>query len=378
MASNKTSTMITEADSIVLERYRKQLNKITTNDSIEKFYAMARQISPIIQSGLYEQTTSSNPYNVTDTLFDVAPEFIEKVMLNIETDVSVEAAVRIGESETFSDEDVFPLSIANEVKEYFDYPKYDMGHAFATKIIVKQTPCDTFHEAFFFFTNRAEGNVTEKSKLFFKLLHPELASAINRSRVPLIPYEEVLPQIFREKHTGYLCLRKNGSVYEINRRAYQLIKKYFPYLSNRPANILMREFVNNVLTGWAKQFPRSVFAFHADGKHYLELNKHNLKSSMHNLPEDIILIILEEYLFENQQNAASSAFFAEELTKRQTEIAALLAGTGLSYDEIAFLLGISCGTMRKHTENIYRRLDVHSRSELVMLVRSLGQIPGTA
>lgn len=56
----------------------------------------------------------------------------------------------------------------------------------------------------------------------------------------------------------------------------------------------------------------------------------------------------------------------DELTHRQREVAGLLCSTGLSYKEVAAKLDISEGTMRKHTENVYRRLGVHSRAELMI------------
>ena len=57
------------------------------------------------------------------------------------------------------------------------------------------------------------------------------------------------------------------------------------------------------------------------------------------------------------------------LTERQREIAGLLAGSGLSYKEIAGRIGITEGTVRKHVEHIYRAAGVHSRAELAMKLR---------
>jgi len=54
------------------------------------------------------------------------------------------------------------------------------------------------------------------------------------------------------------------------------------------------------------------------------------------------------------------------LTPRQKEIAGFLSRTGLSYKEVASKLAIAEGTMRKHTENVYRKLGVHSRAELMI------------
>jgi DNA-binding NarL/FixJ family response regulator len=55
-----------------------------------------------------------------------------------------------------------------------------------------------------------------------------------------------------------------------------------------------------------------------------------------------------------------------KLSRRQQEIAWLLSRTGLSYKEVAARLDISEGTMRKHAENVYRRMGVHSRAELTV------------
>ena len=60
------------------------------------------------------------------------------------------------------------------------------------------------------------------------------------------------------------------------------------------------------------------------------------------------------------------------LSRRQQEIASLLVSTGLSCKQLADRLGLSEGTVRKHTEQIYRALHVHSRPELVALLRKAG------
>jgi DNA-binding NarL/FixJ family response regulator len=66
------------------------------------------------------------------------------------------------------------------------------------------------------------------------------------------------------------------------------------------------------------------------------------------------------------------------LTSRQREIAALLVGTGLSYKQIAARLDRSEGTVRTHTERIYRAFGVHSRPELTVVLQSPGTCPPSA
>jgi|JI10StandDraft_1071094.scaffolds.fasta_scaffold55534_4 DNA-binding NarL/FixJ family response regulator len=52
------------------------------------------------------------------------------------------------------------------------------------------------------------------------------------------------------------------------------------------------------------------------------------------------------------------------LTKREIEMLELIA-KGMSYEQVADSTGISYGTVRKHLENIYKKLNVHSKLEAV-------------
>lgn len=61
------------------------------------------------------------------------------------------------------------------------------------------------------------------------------------------------------------------------------------------------------------------------------------------------------------------------LTERESEILEHLS-KGLSYDQIAGNLFISYGTVRKHVENIYRKLKVHSKIEAIERARKGGII----
>ncbi|MDP5107161.1 response regulator transcription factor [uncultured Polaribacter sp.] len=57
-----------------------------------------------------------------------------------------------------------------------------------------------------------------------------------------------------------------------------------------------------------------------------------------------------------------------KLTKRETEILIQLS-KGLNYNEISDNLIISPSTVRKHIENIYKKLQVHSKMEAVMIAQ---------
>ena len=67
-------------------------------------------------------------------------------------------------------------------------------------------------------------------------------------------------------------------------------------------------------------------------------------------------------------NLASAPKENFELTKRETEILEQLC-TGLNYQHIADNLVISPKTVRKHIENVYNKLNVHSKIEAVNVAR---------
>jgi DNA-binding NarL/FixJ family response regulator len=59
------------------------------------------------------------------------------------------------------------------------------------------------------------------------------------------------------------------------------------------------------------------------------------------------------------------------LSPRKRQVAKLLVDSGLSYKEIAARLDLSEGTIRTHTEGIYRKYKVHSRFELIAAFRAV-------
>jgi two-component system nitrate/nitrite response regulator NarL len=59
-----------------------------------------------------------------------------------------------------------------------------------------------------------------------------------------------------------------------------------------------------------------------------------------------------------------------DLTSREWEVLDLLAA-GRSTEQVADELVLSTETVRSHTKSLYRKLGVHSRSELAEAVRRL-------
>lgn len=69
-------------------------------------------------------------------------------------------------------------------------------------------------------------------------------------------------------------------------------------------------------------------------------------------------------LIENKENSEKI-----NITKRETDVLIQLS-KGLNYNEISNNLFISTGTVRKHIENIYRKLQVHNKMEAVQKAKN--------
>jgi LuxR family maltose regulon positive regulatory protein len=74
---------------------------------------------------------------------------------------------------------------------------------------------------------------------------------------------------------------------------------------------------------------------------------------------------------EHRQATDGSVALIEPLTEREREVLTLVAD-GLTNPEIAEALVVATGTVKAHTASIYRKLDVHNRTEAAARARELG------
>ena len=70
----------------------------------------------------------------------------------------------------------------------------------------------------------------------------------------------------------------------------------------------------------------------------------------------------------------SAPLLVEPLSERELEILRLIAA-GQSNKEIARTLVIAPGTVKKHTNNIYGKLGVHSRTQALVQAKTLNLLP---
>lgn len=78
---------------------------------------------------------------------------------------------------------------------------------------------------------------------------------------------------------------------------------------------------------------------------------------------------------EGAEGGASAKPPVEPLGEREVEVARMLA-SGMTNREIAGELYVSHGTVKAHTANIYRKLGVHNRAEMIQRARDLELLDG--
>jgi len=87
-------------------------------------------------------------------------------------------------------------------------------------------------------------------------------------------------------------------------------------------------------------------------------------------PLDEQIVEVEKAIFNPSVVNGNQNLLIDPLTERELEILALFA-EGLSNQEIADKLIISLGTVKAHSSNIYRKLDVRNRAQAVIKAREL-------
>lgn len=193
-----------------------------------------------------------------------------------------------------------------------------------------------------------------------------LWEAMERIKVPLIPHQPLLFQILQEQALGYVVLRPDGTLLEVNRRAVLLAQKYRTHGAAAWRSCI-DELITAARAGAQRDRPARQLVRCPDSPGVLELNLHRLAKDHYAISADAFLIEMREFPL-NRSEGAGQEELLRVLPPRQREIAALLVESGLSYKEIAGKLALSVGTVRTHAERVYRTLRVHSRPELVELV----------
>jgi DNA-binding CsgD family transcriptional regulator len=210
-------------------------------------------------------------------------------------------------------------------------------------------------------TNRSASDFTEGERLMFNLLAPHLTNNIRNARrfKDLLLADAHLNSAIEAKSSAVVTVGPDREVVYTSRSAWPLIEKYFGKKASGTDRLPER------LLAWicARDSSRDVEQLETEGMSYA-CNRADSELKITLIPNgnaNETILILEEIRKLSPLNLIDLG-----MTKRQTEVLFWMS-QGKTDNDIAFLLGISPRTVHKHTESIYVKLGVETRTAAALV-----------
>ncbi len=274
----------------------------------------------------------------------------------------LEPILRSEDGALVHDYEAIPAPLRGSLEVLGTFDAHGLGESAGYKVSSRVVPGRGMEQVMLALIAERKGRFPRRSRALLAALNPAIGAAVERLRVPLLPSRSIFAQVIAEQALGYVCLSRTGTLLEANRRAHELALRY-----QRVAGLGGRRKVLCDLAAAAlvRVGPgRPWLLSYGNGEAILELCTHHLAKETHALPEDVVLLMMKEMRLAPAPDEPADDERLAQLTPRQREVAALLIMSGLSFKHIAERVGVSEATARKHAENVYRLLGVHSRAEL--------------
>jgi DNA-binding CsgD family transcriptional regulator len=208
--------------------------------------------------------------------------------------------------------------------------------------------------------HRSDRSFDESDRLLLNLLRPHVFQAFqNAQRVMQLERDRTYLHGTLET-LGIIVLNADRQIRFISSRSEQWLEKYFsPFKSSTEAlpDPLQRWLKYQIsLVVQSSEIPKSCIPLK------VECDRHQLIIRfVVDRPNDQFLLLLEE---QQQPEISVEVLELLGLTRREAEVLFWMA-QGKTNAEIAVLLTIRAGTVRKHVEHIYEKLEVQSRTAAV-------------
>jgi DNA-binding CsgD family transcriptional regulator len=239
-----------------------------------------------------------------------------------------------------------------------------LGESAGYKVSTRRGGSGAVEHRFLTFALERGATFTAHNRAALAVLQPIIHAALDRLGVPLIASRSILSQVMDEQSIGFMCVSPDGTIIELNERMHCLATRYLVAARVDAGRGALARFAGRVM---GETVGSRIWQLrHEDGRALVEISGHWLAKETHATGEDLVLVMMREVSLAPPPPVRAPR---AALTNRQWEVARLLAESGLSYKQIADRLDISGGTMRKHVENVYRSLGVHSRAELALKLR---------
>jgi len=367
--SRRRSLVWSKPERELLIAVRRELGALQASSPPEALFGVLHGLLPFT-GGIIETTHASRPKEITNTLYCVPDSFIQALLQQITDNPPMDFCIRLPAGIAFRDIDLIPARVLPTIPLVRAiYPHHGFARMAGLKLSVQARFDDHEHTAMLLFQGTDERAVSWRECRMLEVVHEDIVAAIERMRLPLLPHRSIAFQVMEEQRAGYILLRRDGTMLEVNQRAFSLLDGYASQLARTWADLT--EFTRRATRAAAMGDRSSLSQVRSDGLAMLEVSLHKLAKEHHAISEDLTLIELREIPLVFRDSPAAARDEAEgparprdALSPRENEIAILLTTSGLSYKQIALELHISEGTVRTHVERIYRAFGVHSRAEL--------------
>ncbi|MCF8719457.1 helix-turn-helix transcriptional regulator [Nitrospina gracilis] len=207
---------------------------------------------------------------------------------------------------------------------------------------------------------------TPREVRLLELLLPSFANAIKGVAIQdqLQTYKALITAL-EEGGAPLALLREDGRVIFRNAEFQALIPvdsgKFLP----KALRDLVEQKIASDVPDWLPESAKPPMAFYQHGDTVYRLNLTQLRPEQDD-SEPVWLLRLRTV--DDPYSTLHHKLQQADLTPREVEVA-VLAGDGLDDADIAGRLFISTHTLKNHFKSIYRKLDVHSRTQLMAVLR---------
>lgn len=356
--------VLSSAEAKRLELLRNALRSIPAGASPDHVFALLqRQFN--FEGAFHEIIADSAPYQPCDVLWSLRDGFWDWMCSVNEIDPAPYELTTMREGCVYSFEHwvtSFSNAVGSDsVADELDYYESTFGYRWSCNLVVsrKRLPLDSETQYLCFLKDHNAPNWNETDHGLLTILQPDIKASLERVSVTLTQNRPILDQILREQQIGYVLAAQDGTLLEANAKAYQLLRNYIS--KERPRHVF-QPVCKDLIESYGRSADAQRMVPSPDGMYVLDIGLHFLDARVHDLPDHRFLITLKEIALPKQE---CNQLLLNQLTPRQREIACALCDLSKSAKEVADQLNMSARTLNKHTENIYRRLRVHSRGELI-------------
>lgn len=218
--------------------------------------------------------------------------------------------------------------------------------------------------------NRTQRNFTEDDRTLLNLIRPHMYYAY-RNLQQWANLQAQIDQLMElNAFVGIIILSPDSQIQKITDRAVRLLEQYFPIeWSNR--HYLPESLQQYYQQSMAQLFQPDLDATTLPSLEQFQSNSRLVVRLISHPPQAEVVLTLEEYV---TSSLSIDSFRQIGLTRRESEILFYLV-EGQSNKEIAQQLNRESGTIKKHLENLYKKLGVGDRTQAIAVaLAQLGMI----